>query len=212
MAVAQKPATFKYRLKHPFLLSSEEEVGVDEVGRGCGAGPVVAAAVILPSKVKLKFLRDSKMMDTKLRYELSYLIKNVAVEYAIGVATVEEIDEINILEATYLAMHRAIEKLKSSPKLLLIDGNRFKNQTTIPYQTIIQGDDKVLSIAAASVIAKTWRDDHMIQLHEAHPEYHWHANKGYLTKVHRNACFQYGLTPHHRKTFKGMAINEIELS
>jgi len=212
MAIAQRPPTFTYRLKHPFLLSPEDEVGVDEVGRGCGAGPVVAAAVILPAKVKLKFLRDSKMMDAKLRYELSYLIKNVAVEYAIGVATVEEIDEINILEATYLAMHRAVEKLKSSPKLLLIDGNRFKNKTIIPHQTIIQGDDKILSIAAASVLAKTWRDDHMIQLHEVHPEYHWHSNKGYLTKAHRNACFQYGLTPHHRKTFKGMAVNEIEIS
>lgn len=181
---------------------------MDEVGRGCGAGPVVAAAVILPPKVKLKFLRDSKMMEPELRYKLRSMIEKVAVEYAIGVATVEEIDEINILEATYLAMHRAIEKLKSCPKLLLIDGNRFKNQTSIQHQTIIQGDDKVLSIAAASVIAKTWRDDHMIKLHEQHPNYHWHSNKGYLTKAHRNACFEYGLTEHHRKTFRGMVYEE----
>lgn len=208
MAVLQKPIPFKYKLLNPYLLLSEDEVGVDEVGRGCGAGPVVAAAVILPAKVKLKYLRDSKMIDSELRYKLRYLIEKVAVEYAIGVASVEEIDEFNILEATYLAMHRALEKLRSQPKLLLIDGNRFKNRTAIPHETIIQGDDKVLSIAAASVIAKTWRDDHMIQLHEKHPSYHWHTNKGYLTRAHRNACYEYGLTEHHRKTFRGMVYDE----
>jgi len=195
-------------LRHPYLLDCEDEAGVDEVGRGCGAGPVVAAAVILPSGIRLPSLRDSKKISPELRYDLRDMIKETAIDYAIGMATVDEIDEINILEATYLAMHRALENLKSIPKLLLIDGNRFKNKTMIPHETIIGGDDKVLSIAAASIMAKTWRDDHMKELHLQHPEYLWYQNKGYLTSVHRKACFEYGLTKHHRKTFKGMILEE----
>ena len=197
-----------FNLKHPYFLNGEEEAGVDEVGRGCGAGPVVAAAVILPPGIKLPLLRDSKKIHAGLRYELRDLIMKTALDYAVGVATVEEIDEINILEATYLAMHRALGNLRLAPKLLLIDGNRFKNQTVIPHETIIGGDDKILSIAAASIIAKTWRDDHMKDLHNNHPQYQWHQNKGYLTPVHRQACYDHGLTPHHRKSFKGMMPEE----
>jgi len=194
----------KAHLLHPFVSDDEVEAGVDEVGRGCGAGPVVAAAVILPPVVDLPDVRDSKKLSAEKRNSMSLLIQEVALDFAIGVATVEEIDEINILEATYLAMNRAIQGLKKKPTLLIIDGNRYKNTSNIRYQTVIGGDDKVLSIAAASILAKTWRDDYMAQLHDQHPQYDWKNNKGYLTAKHRNACFLHGLTKHHRHTFGGM--------
>ena len=197
-----------HRLMHPFAIHGPEEAGVDEVGRGCGAGPVVAAAVILPEQVDLPELRDSKKLNAAKRATLSSLIKEVAIDYSIGLATVEEIDRINILEATYLAMTRAIHGLRARPALLVIDGNRFKNSTGIPHQTVIGGDDKVLSIAAASVIAKTWRDEHMAGLHQDFPHYDWLSNKGYLSVRHREACFRYGLTIHHRRSFKGM-VREV---
>ncbi len=192
------------RLLHPFSSDAEVEAGVDEVGRGCGAGPVVAAAVILPYDVDLPNVRDSKKLSAEKRNDLRALIHEVALDFAIGVASVEEIDEINVLEATYLAMNRAIQGLKKKPTLLIIDGNRFKNMSDIRFQTVIGGDDKVLSIAAASILAKTWRDDYMSQLHEHYPQYDWKNNKGYLTAKHRNACFVHGLTKHHRHTFGGM--------
>ncbi|MCO6460839.1 MAG: ribonuclease HII [Saprospiraceae bacterium] len=193
---------------HPYLIKPEEEAGVDEVGRGCGAGPVVAAAVILPARVNIPGLRDSKKLSPQIRNSLSEQIKQSAVAYSIAMATVEEIDKINILQATYLAMARAIEGLSIKPKLLIIDGNRFVNSTGITYHTVIGGDDKVLSIAAASVLAKTWRDEYMAGLHKEFPQYDWLNNKGYLTAAHRKACFIYGLTIHHRSSFKGMTPDE----
>ncbi|MBK7740772.1 MAG: ribonuclease HII [Saprospiraceae bacterium] len=195
---------------HPFEAGSGIEAGVDEVGRGCGAGPVVAAAVILPPKAKIPGLRDSKKLTASKRKELSGKIRELALDYSIAISTVEEIDQINILEATYLAMTRAIAQLKIKPDLLVIDGNRFKNQTGINHRTVVGGDDKVLSIAAASVLAKTWRDAYMEELHIEFPQYDWINNKGYLSTKHRQACFTHGLTPHHRKSFKGMTRQDDE--
>lgn len=197
-------------LIHPFEAGSGIEAGVDEVGRGCGAGPVVAAAVILPPKAKIPGLRDSKKLTASKRKELSGKIRELALDYSIAISTVEEIDQINILEATYLAMTRAIAQLKIKPDLLVIDGNRFKNQTGINHRTVVGGDDKVLSIAAASVLAKTWRDAYMEELHIEFPQYDWINNKGYLSTKHRQACFTHGLTPHHRKSFKGMTRQDDE--
>lgn len=195
-------------LIHPFEAGAGTEAGIDEVGRGCGAGPVVAAAVILPPNAVIPGLRDSKKLTASRRKALSENIREMALDYAIGLASVEEIDRINILEATYLAMTRAIVQLKIKPDLLIIDGNRFKNQTGIDHRTVIGGDDKVLSVAAASVLAKTWRDAYMEELHIKFPQYDWINNKGYLSARHRQACFTYGLTPHHRKSFKGMTIQD----
>ncbi len=178
------------------------EAGCDEAGRGCLAGPVFAAAVILPASFKHKQLNDSKQLNEKTRITLRSVIEAEAIAYAVASVDVEEIFTLNILNASILAMHRAVAQLKSRPEFLLIDGNRFKPYAGIPHQTIIQGDALYMSIAAASVLAKTYRDDYMLQLHDAFPKYGWNQNKGYGTELHRTAIEQYGVTPHHRLGFK----------
>ena len=155
------------------------EAGVDEAGRGCLAGPVFAAAVILPKNFKSELLNDSKQLSEKKREELRPIIENEALAWAVGIATHEEIDKINILNASYLAMHRAIDQLKKMPQLLLIDGNRFKKYKEIPFKCIVKGDGKYMSIAAASILAKTHRDEYMMKMDEAFPQYQWRKNKGY---------------------------------
>ena len=178
------------------------EAGCDEAGRGCLAGPVYASAVILPKNYKNKWLNDSKKLSDKDRYELRPEIEDQAICWAIGIVDHKEIDEINILNASFLAMHRAVDKLKTKPELLLIDGNRFKAYKKIPHQCIIKGDGKFLSIAAASILAKTYRDDHMRVMAKKYPEYNWDNNMGYPTKKHRDAIRKHGVTPIHRLTFQ----------
>lgn len=181
----------------PHLLES----GCDEAGRGCLAGPVFAAAVILPGEFENDLLNDSKKLSEERRYELRPLIEKEALAWAVGTASHEEIDTINILNASFLAMHRAIARLKIQPELLLIDGNRFKKFSPIAHTCIIGGDGIYLSIAAASILAKTYRDDYMLQLHEQYPQYNWDKNKGYGTAAHRKAMKEFGLSPFHRKSF-----------
>ncbi len=178
------------------------EAGCDEAGRGCLAGPVYAAAVVLPKKYKNKWLNDSKKLSDTDRYELRPEIEKNALSWAVGVVDHKEIDEINILNASFLGMHRAVDQLKITPELLLIDGNRFKVYKNIPHQCIIKGDAKYLSIAAASILAKTYRDDFMKAAALIHPEYSWESNMGYPTKKHREAIRQHGVTPLHRLTFQ----------
>jgi len=177
------------------------EAGCDEAGRGCLAGPVVAASVILPKNYKNKFLDDSKKLNEKQRYSLRTEIEKEALHWAYAIVDNNEIDEINILNASFLAMHRAIDQLKQVPELLLIDGNRFNKYKKINHQCIIKGDGKFLSIAAASVLAKTYRDDIMLDLHSKFPMYKWNENKGYPTKAHRAAIKEHGATDFHRMTF-----------
>ncbi len=178
------------------------EAGVDEAGRGCLAGPVVAAAVILPIDFYHPLLNDSKQVKEKLREELSIIIKKEAIGWAIGWASAEEIDKINILQATYLAMHRAIAELKLTPQYLIIDGNRFKPYQNISHTTIIKGDGKYASIAAASILAKTTRDNFMREIHQKYPHYKWNKNKGYGTLEHRLLMEKHGICELHRKSFK----------
>lgn len=177
------------------------EAGCDEAGRGCLAGPVYAAAVILPKKFKHPFLNDSKQLSEKDRKELRPMIEQEALAWSVARVEAFEIDEINILNASFLAMHRAIATLVQVPELLLIDGNRFNKYPSIPHQCIIEGDAKYLSIAAASVLAKTYRDDYMESLHEVFPHYGWSSNKGYGTRKHRDAIRQHGSCDHHRQSF-----------
>ena len=177
------------------------EAGTDEAGRGCLAGPVVAAAVILPPDFHHPLLNDSKQVSKKHRDELRHIIENSALSWQVAICTPQEIDQINILNASILAMHRALEGLIETPKYILVDGNRFKPFGNIPHNTMVKGDSRFVSIAAASILAKTYRDDYMKQLHESFPEYKWNVNKGYGTAAHRNAIEQYGLTMHHRKSF-----------
>jgi len=177
------------------------EAGCDEAGRGCLSGPVFAASVILPPNYKNKLLDDSKKLSEKKRMLLREEIQRDAFCYAVGVVNNIEIDEINILNASFLAMHRAIDKLSTTPELLLIDGNRFKRYKNIPHECIIKGDGKYLSIAAASVLAKTYRDDYMNAIHQEFPQYKWNENMGYPTKAHRLAIKEFGPTPHHRMSF-----------
>ncbi|MFV0272081.1 MAG: ribonuclease HII [Macellibacteroides fermentans] len=177
------------------------EAGCDEAGRGCLAGPVFAAAVILPPDFKSELLNDSKQLSEKNRYALRPLIEQEAIAWGIGVVTAPEIDAINILKASFLAMHRAIDQLKVQPQALLIDGNRFTPYKEIPFTCMVKGDGRFLSIAAASILAKTYRDDYMLQLAEEYPSYGWQQNKGYPTRAHREAISKHGITPYHRKTF-----------
>lgn len=186
----------------PYLNPSLREAGLDEAGRGCLAGAVFAAAVILPSNFRNEELNDSKQLSEKRRYALRPLIEQEAVAWAIGIVTPEEIDRINILNASFLAMHRAVEGLQVKPEHLLVDGNRFTPYPGIPHTTIVKGDGKYLSIAAASILAKTYRDDYMNRLAEEYPAYHWEINKGYPTRAHREAIRQAGVSPYHRKTFR----------
>ncbi len=178
------------------------EAGCDEAGRGCLAGPVFAAAVILPKDYKNKILNDSKQLTDKIRYELREVIEKEALAFAVAQVSNIEIDEINILNASFLGMHRAVDQLKTIPELLLIDGNRFKPYKKIPHQCIVKGDAKFLSIAAASILAKTYRDDFMIKAAKKYPYYGWEKNMGYPTKLHREGIRQNGTTPLHRMTFQ----------
>ena len=185
----------------PYLEAGRVEAGCDEAGRGCLAGPVFAAAVILPPDFQNAELNDSKQLSERKRYQLRPLIEAAALAWAVGSVSPEEIDRINILRASFLAMHRAIAQLKVTPQHLLIDGNRFTPYPSIPHTTIVKGDGKYLSIAAASILAKTYRDDYMNRLALSYPAYQWEQNKGYPTKAHRQAIASLGITPHHRKTF-----------
>ncbi|HTE00904.1 MAG TPA: ribonuclease HII [Mucilaginibacter sp.] len=178
------------------------EAGCDEAGRGCLAGPVFAAAVILPDDFDHALLNDSKQLPESVRYELRIEIQQKAIAYAVASVDNLEIDEINILNASFLAMHRAIEKLHINPQFLIIDGNRFNKYPKVPHQCIVEGDAKYFSIAAASILAKTYRDDYMKQIAEEHPGYDWHSNKGYPTIKHREAVLKMGFTPYHRRTFR----------
>jgi len=177
------------------------EAGCDEAGRGCLAGPVFAAAVILPKDYKNKILNDSKQLSEKQREILRVEIEKEAVAWAVAQLDNKRIDEINILNASIMAMQLAIKELRKMPELLLIDGNRFKPYEKIPYECIVKGDGKYLSIAAASVLAKTQRDEYMITLHKEFPQYNWAHNKGYPTRDHKDAINLYGITPYHRKSF-----------
>lgn len=185
----------------PFMEAGRLEAGCDEAGRGCLAGAVFAAAVILPPDFSNEQLNDSKQLSEKRRYALRPLIEREALAWAVGIVTPEEIDRINILNASFLAMHRAVDQLKIRPQHLLIDGNRFNPYAGIPHTTVVKGDGKYLSIAAASVLAKTYRDDYMNELAAQYPGYHWLENKGYPTKAHREAIRQLGVTPYHRRSF-----------
>ena len=185
----------------PYFNKDVIEAGCDEAGRGCLAGPVYAAAVILPKDYVNPQLNDSKKLTERQRYALREVILRDAVAYAVGIVSNQEIDEINILNASFLAMHRAIDQLLVRPQHLLIDGNRFSPYPFIPHTTIIKGDGKYMSIAAASILAKTFRDDFMNELAKEYPEYGWQDNKGYPTKAHRLAIARFGLTPYHRTTF-----------
>jgi len=185
----------------PWLFSELLEAGCDEAGRGCLAGPVVAAAVILPKNFENQILDDSKKLTEKNRLLLKTIIEDNALSYGIGIVSVEEIDKINILNASILAMHIALEKLSICPEQILIDGNKFKPYKNIPYTTIVKGDGKYMSIAAASILAKTCRDEIMKNLHLDFPIYHWDNNKGYGTKAHVAAIDEFGFCNHHRKTF-----------
>lgn len=191
--------------KLPLLNCFQEEfieAGCDEAGRGCLAGPVFAAAVILPKGITISGLTDSKQLTHKQREELRPIIERDAIAWAVAQVSHEEIDQINILNASFLAMHRAIEQLKACPSFLAIDGNRFKPYPNIPHSCIIKGDGKYLNIAAASILAKTHRDDYMVKLGLEFPEYDWATNKGYPTKAHRQAVMEIGLSPYHRKSFQ----------
>jgi ribonuclease HII len=185
-----------------FLIPNTIEAGCDEAGRGCLAGPVFAAAVILPQDFRHDELNDSKQLSLKVREKLRIEIEKEAISWAIGFCSPEEIDTINILNASFLAMHRAVEKLSRVPEHLLIDGNRFKPYPGISHTCIVKGDGKFLSIAAASVLAKTYRDDLMEKLHIEFPDYYWNSNKGYPTLSHRKAILKHGITRYHRKTFR----------
>lgn len=185
----------------PFLNKDLLEAGCDEVGRGCLAGAVYAAAVVLPPDFEHETLTDSKQLTPHQRYALREVIEREAIDWAIGRVDPQEIDEINILNASFLAMHRALDQLKIRPQFLLIDGNRFRPYRNLPYRTIVKGDGKYLSIAAASILAKTYRDDYMTELDAAYPQYGWKQNKGYPTRQHRLAIRKYGSTPFHRLTY-----------
>lgn len=195
----------------PYLQENRIEAGCDEAGRGCLAGAVYAAAVILPPDFKNEMLNDSKQLTEKQRYALRSVIEESALAWAVGIVSPEEIDQINILNASFLAMHSAIDQLKIRPEHLLIDGNRFNPYPNIPHTTIVKGDGKYLSIAAASILAKTYRDDYMNQLHREYPVYDWDHNKGYPTKKHRAAIAEHGISPYHRKSYNLLGNGQLTL-
>lgn len=178
------------------------EAGTDEAGRGCLAGPVVAAAVILPKDFSHPHLNDSKQLSEKNRQLLKPIIEEKAIAYAVSFVFQDEVDKINVLQASITGMHRAIEALEVTPEFIIVDGNKFRNYKEIPHKTIVKGDAKYLSIAAASVLAKTYRDEYMKKIHHEFFEYNWQKNKGYPTKEHRDAIRKFGATLHHRKSFK----------
>lgn len=185
------------------------EAGCDEAGRGCLAGSVYAAAVILPPDYQNELLNDSKKLTAKKRYALREEIERDAIAWAVGIVTPEEIDKINILNASFLAMHRALDQLQVRPEAVIVDGNRFKPYQDLPYTTIVKGDGKYLSIAAASILAKTYRDDYMLSLAEEYPQYDWQSNMGYPTKKHRQAIREHGITPYHRKSYNLLGDGQL---
>lgn len=185
----------------PYMIKDLLEAGCDEAGRGCLAGSVFAAAVILPPDFSNELLNDSKQLTEQQRYTLRPIIEQQAIAWAVAQVTAQEIDQINILNASILAMHRALEQLTPQPQHILVDGNKFKPYNFIPYRTVVKGDATYMSIAAASVLAKTYRDDYMLQLHQEFPIYDWDKNKGYPTKAHRAAVVKYGNSPYHRLTY-----------
>ena len=187
------------------------EAGCDEAGRGCLAGSVFAAAVILPPDYENELLNDSKKLTDRKRKQLREIIEHDALDWAVGIVEPGEIDEINILNASILAMHRALDQLKVRPEAVIVDGNRFKPYRDLPYTTIVKGDGKYLSIAAASILAKTYRDDYMDSLAEDYPQYDWKSNKGYPTKKHRQAIRECGITPFHRRSFTLLPPEELTL-
>lgn len=187
------------------------EAGCDEAGRDCLAGAVYAAAVVLPSDYRNEELNDSKQLSESRRYALREVVQRDALDWAVGIVTPEEIDRINILQASFLAMHRAIDQLKIRPEHLLIDGNRFRPYPDIPHTTVVKGDGKFLSIAAASILAKTYRDDYMNELDHLFPAYGWRKNKGYPTRDHRLAIAQHGATPFHRQSFRLLGNAQLSL-
>lgn len=193
-----------------FLEVGRIEAGCDEAGRGCLAGPVVAAAVILPKDFSNEEINDSKKLSEKKRTALKRVIEADVFDFGVAFINNEEIDQLNILRASFKAMHKAVEQLKTIPQHLLIDGNRFVPYKDIPYSCIIKGDGKFSSIAAASILAKTYRDAYMLQLHQDYPQYGWDSNKGYPTKKHFAAIKEYGLTPYHRKSFN-TGSNQLEI-
>lgn len=195
----------------PYLNADLIEAGCDEAGRGCLAGAVYAAAVVLPKDFRNELLNDSKQLTEHQRYALREVIEREAVAWAVGVVSPAEIDKINILNASFLAMHRAIDQLKVRPQHLLVDGNRFKKYQDIPHTTVVKGDGKYLSIAAASILAKTYRDDYMNRLHEEFPCYGWNRNKGYPTKEHRAAIAEHGTTSYHRLSFNLLGDGQLSL-
>ncbi len=192
---------------HPELI----EAGCDEAGRGCLAGSVYAAAVILPPDYVNEQLNDSKKLTERQRYALREVILRDATAWAVGVVTPEEIDKINILNASFLAMHRALDQLSVRPEAIIVDGNRFRPYGNLPYATIVKGDGKYLSIAAASILAKTFRDDYMNHLAEEYPMFDWQSNKGYPTRKHREAIRQHGITPYHRKSYNLLGDGQLML-
>ena len=185
------------------------EAGCDEAGRGCLAGSVYAAAVILPSDYQNELLNDSKKLTAKKRYALREEIERDAIAWAVGIVTPEEIDKMNILNASFLAMHRALDQLQVRPEAVIVDGNRFKPYQDLPSTTIVKGDGKYLSIAAASILAKTYRDDYMLSLAEEYPQYDWQSNMGYPTKKHRQAIREHGITPYHRKSYNLLGDGQL---
>ena len=204
----------------PHYYEGKIEAGCDEAGRGCLAGSVYAAAVILPDGYENPLLNDSKQLSEKRRYELRTIIERDALAWAIGIVTPEEIDRINILNASILAMHRALDQLKVRPEAIIVDGNRFKpyyppstlRSAPLPHTTIVKGDGKYMAIAAASILAKTYRDDYMNQLAEEYPQYDWRCNKGYPTKKHREAIREYGTTPYHRLSYNLLGDGQLSLN
>lgn len=195
----------------PCLNENLVEAGCDEAGRGCLAGAVYAAAVILPPDYKNELLNDSKKLTEKQRYQLRPIIEKEALAWAVGVVTPQEIDKINILNASFLAMHRALDKLTLRPEYILVDGNRFKPYQSVPYTTVVKGDGKYLSIAAASILAKTYRDDYMNALHQEYPMYDWLSNKGYPTQKHREAIRRFGTSPYHRMSYNLLGDGQLTL-
>ena len=187
------------------------EAGCDEAGRGCLAGDVYAAAVILPPDYSHPLLNDSKQLTEKQRYALRTDIERDAVAWALGIVTAKEIDEINILNASILAMHRALDGLKVRPEYVVVDGNKFKPYGDTPHQTVVKGDGKLMNIAAASILAKTYRDDYMNRLHEEYPHYDWNHNKGYPTAKHRAGIKEHGLTPYHRMSYNLLGDGQLSL-
>ena len=188
-----------------------QEAGCDEAGRGCLAGAVYAAAVILPDDFRNELLNDSKQLTARQRYALRPVIEEAAVSWALGIVSPEEIDKINILRASILAMHRALDGLKVRPGFILVDGNRFTPYGITPWKTVVKGDGKYMNIAAASVLAKTYRDDYMDRLHEEYPAYGWNHNKGYPSRAHRDAIRLHGTTPYHRMTYNLLGDGQMEL-